>query len=234
MAAAWLKNKLSESIEHWKSLWIDPFKDKKQEEDAANKDILLDEVISRLGFGKFQIKLLFIVSIIWVADAMEMMMIAFISPALACEFNLTDSSKAVLTTMIFVGMLFGAFAWGVFDDRFGRKKGNFGRKFLNMRPSSTSLNSCLYLLLHLLLHLPPLYNHISRLFCLNSLDILLRHRLSVRPELSHPLRFADVSWLRCCRFPCGNHNLFRVLAIKQALSIHHRDCGILGKRLGGG
>ena len=57
---ACLKNKLSESIEHWKSLWVDPYKDKKQEEDAANQDILLDEVISRLGFGKFQIKLLFI------------------------------------------------------------------------------------------------------------------------------------------------------------------------------
>ena len=121
--AAWLKNKLTESIDHWKSLWADPWKDKEQDEDAANKDILLDECISRLGFGKFQVKLLFIVSIIWIADAMEMMMIGFITPALACEFNLTNSSKAVLTTMIFLGMLFGAFAWGIFDDRFGRKKG---------------------------------------------------------------------------------------------------------------
>ena len=120
---ACLLTKLKESIDHFKSLWVDKYKDQKQDEDAANRDILLDEVIDRLGFGKFQIKLLFIVSIIWVADAMEMMMIAFISPALACEFNLTDSSKAMLTTMIFVGMLFGAFAWGIFDDKYGRKKG---------------------------------------------------------------------------------------------------------------
>lgn len=119
------RQRLKESLEYWKSVWIDPWKDKPQDEDAAHRDISLDECISRLGFGKFQIKLLFVVSIIWVADAMEMMMIGFISPAVACEFNLTDASKAVLTTMVFVGMFFGAFAWGVFDDRFGRKKGYF-------------------------------------------------------------------------------------------------------------
>ena len=119
----YFSQKLRESIDHWNQLWADPWKGKKQDEDAAKKDILLDEVISRIGFGKFQVKLLFIVSIIWIADAMEMMMISFISPALACEFDLNDGAKAVLTTMVFFGMLFGAFAWGVFDDRYGRKKG---------------------------------------------------------------------------------------------------------------
>ena len=123
MAAAHCSKKLKKAIDYWKSVWIDPWKDKPQDEDAANKDILLDECINRLGFGKFQIKLLFIVSIIWVADAMEMMMIGFISPAVACTFKLTDASKAMLTTMVFVGMFFGAIAWGIFDDRFGRKKG---------------------------------------------------------------------------------------------------------------
>ena len=123
MAHAWCSKKLRDSIDHGKQLCADPWKDKKQDEDAADKDILLDEVISRIGVGKFQIKLLFIVSIIWVADALEMMMISFISPALACDFDLTDSSKAALTTMIFIGMFFGAFAWGIFDDRYGRKKG---------------------------------------------------------------------------------------------------------------
>ena len=117
------KDKLKASLDHWKSLWVDPYKDKEQDEGAENKDILLDEVISRIGVGRFQVKLLFIVSLIWVADAMEVMMIAFISPALACEFNLTDSSKAALTAMVFFGMLLGAFAWGIVDDRYGRKKG---------------------------------------------------------------------------------------------------------------
>ena len=123
MAGVWCSKKLGEFIDQWNTLWFDPWKDKEQDKDAADKDILLDEVISRIGFGKFQIKLLFIVSIIWVADALEMMMISFISPALACDFDLTNSSKALLTTMIFVGMFFGAFAWGIFNDRFGRKKG---------------------------------------------------------------------------------------------------------------
>ena len=123
MAHTWCSQKLRESIDHGKQLCADPWKDKKQDEDAADKDILLDEVISRIGVGKFQIKLLFTVGIFVAADALEMMMISFISPALACDFNLTDSSKAVLTTLVFIGMFFGAFAWGIFDDRYGRKKG---------------------------------------------------------------------------------------------------------------
>ena len=120
-AAAKCPNKLRGALEYWKSVWIDPWKDKPQDEDAANKDILLDECINRLGFGKFQIKLLFIVSLIWVADAMEMMMIGFISPAVACTFNLTDASKSMLTTMVFVGMFFGAFALCLTTDMEGKK-----------------------------------------------------------------------------------------------------------------
>ena len=123
MAHAWCSKKLRESIDHGKQLCADPWKDKQQDEDAADKDILLDEVISRIGVGKFQIKLLFIVGTFVVADALEVMMISFISPALACDFNLTDSSKAVLTTMVFIGMFFGGFAWGIYEDRYGRKKG---------------------------------------------------------------------------------------------------------------
>ena len=109
---------------------IDQRNDKKQNEDTADKaslpddadkDILLDEVINRIGVGKFQVKLLFIVGIIWIADAMEIMMLAFISPALACDFNLDNRSEALLTIVVFVGMFFGSFAWGIFDDRCGRK-----------------------------------------------------------------------------------------------------------------
>ena len=101
---------------------MDHSRNKRQNEDDAEKEITLDECVTQLGFGKFQVKLFLVLSVLWVADAMEIMMIGFISPALACEFNLTDSAKAVLTTMVFMGMLFGAFAWGIIADRYGRKK----------------------------------------------------------------------------------------------------------------
>ena len=104
---------------------MDHSRNKRQNEDDAEKEITLDECVTQLGFGKFQVKLFLVLSVLWVADAMEIMMIGFISPALACEFNLTDSAKAVLTTMVFMGMFLGAFFWGIVADRYGRKKGQF-------------------------------------------------------------------------------------------------------------
>ena len=92
-------------------------------EDTEENDIRLSECINQLGFGKFQFKVYCITSVIWLADAMEIMMIASITPSLKCAFGLTDSAKALLSTVVFVGMLFGAFVWGIFADRYGRKKG---------------------------------------------------------------------------------------------------------------
>jgi hypothetical protein len=40
-----------------------------------------EEAIEYLGFGKFQWGMLFYVGLIWFADAMELMMLSFIGPA---------------------------------------------------------------------------------------------------------------------------------------------------------
>ena len=126
--AAWLA-KLKAFGDDFKNICVDEYKDKPQSDGAEGKDIELNEVMGRIGFGKFQIKLLFVVSVIWIADAMEIMMISFITPAVSCEFELTSASKATLTMVVGIGMLIGAFSWGLFDDRFGRKKGSW-TKFL--------------------------------------------------------------------------------------------------------
>jgi MFS family permease len=87
----------------------------------AHNEITVDELTEGLGFGCFQIGLLFIVSVIWLADAMEMILISFISPPLQCYFGLTDAEKALITSVVFVGMFIGGGVWGLFQDRFGRK-----------------------------------------------------------------------------------------------------------------
>lgn len=90
---------------------------------SSSTGYTLEEAIEKIGFGCFQIKLLFIVSAIWMADAMEMMLLTFLSPAVKCEWDLTQSEEATITTVVFVGMGVGSFFWGRVQDQYGRRRG---------------------------------------------------------------------------------------------------------------
>ena len=59
------------------------------------------------------------------ADAMEMMLLSFLGPAVACEWGLTPAEEAALSTSVFVGMAFGGFLWGAASDAFGRRAAFF-------------------------------------------------------------------------------------------------------------
>jgi len=62
-----------------------------------------------------------LVASIWMADAMEMMLLSFLAPAVACEWQLSNSEKAWGPQAVFLGMMLGAPFWGWFEDRFGRR-----------------------------------------------------------------------------------------------------------------
>ena len=83
------------------------------------------------------------------ADAMEMMLLSFLGPAVACEWGLTPAEEAALSTSVFVGMAFGGFLWGAASDAFGRRAAffipslvtfvagvNFGITMVALMPSS--------------------------------------------------------------------------------------------------
>ncbi|GAB1602604.1 synaptic vesicle 2-related protein-like, partial [Argonauta hians] len=81
----------------------------------------LQEAIDRIGFGKFQIKLSILTGFAWMSDAMEMMILSILSPALHCAWGLTGIKQALLTTMVFCGMMASSSLWGSFCDKYGRK-----------------------------------------------------------------------------------------------------------------
>ena len=54
---------------------------------------------------------------------MEMMLLSFLVPALTDEWNLNYLESSLIGSMVFVGMMFGAYFWGVVSDRFGRRLG---------------------------------------------------------------------------------------------------------------
>ncbi|CAH3108089.1 unnamed protein product [Pocillopora meandrina] len=81
----------------------------------------LSEAVEKIGFGKFQIKMLLIVGFFTIADALEMMLLSILGPTIRCIWHLPAWKEAMVTTVVFVGMMFGSSFWGWLADRYGRK-----------------------------------------------------------------------------------------------------------------
>jgi putative MFS transporter len=83
----------------------------------------IQEAIDRIGFGRFQRRLLLVCGLTWAADAAEVLLIAFALPAVIQEFGLSTFEAGMVVTATFVGMLLGAWFWGSISDRIGRRSG---------------------------------------------------------------------------------------------------------------
>jgi putative MFS transporter len=83
----------------------------------------IEDAIEEIGVGRFQYKLLLICGAGWAADAMEVIIIAFVIPAVIREWSLSAGQAGFIGTAIFIGMLVGAWFWGTITDYVGRKLG---------------------------------------------------------------------------------------------------------------
>ncbi|KAK2504190.1 hypothetical protein MC885_016376, partial [Smutsia gigantea] len=77
---------------------------------------MVEDAVEAIGFGKFQWKLS-------MADAMEMMILSILAPQLHCEWRLPSWQVALLTSVVFVGMMSSSTLWGNISDQYGRKTG---------------------------------------------------------------------------------------------------------------
>ena len=82
-----------------------------------------ERALEKVGYGRFQRRLLWICGFGWAADAMEVLLVSFALPAMSVEWGLSAIQKGLLGTAIFVGMFAGAIFWGGLSDRIGRKAG---------------------------------------------------------------------------------------------------------------
>ena len=80
-------------------------------------EFTVDEAIEAIGFGMFQLRLTVFAALVWVSDAMEMMMLAVLAPAVQCLWSLSTYQEAMITTVVFVGMMIGSSPYGVICDR---------------------------------------------------------------------------------------------------------------------
>lgn len=63
----------------------------------------VDEAVEYLGFGRFQLTLSFLVGLAWMSDAMELMVLSILAPALHCEWGISTVEQAMITTCVFSG-----------------------------------------------------------------------------------------------------------------------------------
>ncbi|NXS78315.1 SVOP protein, partial [Erpornis zantholeuca] len=83
---------------------------------------MVEDAVEAIGFGKFQWKLSVITGLAW-ANAMEMMILSILAPQLHCEWRLPSWQVALLTSVVFVGMMSSSTLWGNISDQYGRKTG---------------------------------------------------------------------------------------------------------------
>ena len=88
------------------------------------------EAIDASGFGRFQLMMLLFTGLAWMGDAMEMMLLSFLGPSVRCEWGVSPTQEGRLTSVVFVGMLFGAPTWGVVADARGRRVAFFATTIL--------------------------------------------------------------------------------------------------------
>lgn len=81
----------------------------------------LDEALDTIGFGKYQVLVLAYGGLGWIAESMEVMILSFVGSAVQSEWGLSPGEKSLISTVVFAGMLVGAFSWGLVSDAYGRK-----------------------------------------------------------------------------------------------------------------
>ncbi|XP_031425904.1 synaptic vesicle 2-related protein isoform X1 [Clupea harengus] len=84
---------------------------------------MVEDAVEAIGFGTFQLKLSILTGLSWMADAMEMMILSILAPQLHCEWRLPSWEVALLTSVVFIGMMISSSLWGNISDKYGRKTG---------------------------------------------------------------------------------------------------------------
>ncbi|XP_011018199.1 PREDICTED: organic cation/carnitine transporter 7-like [Populus euphratica] len=61
----------------------------------------------------------------WIAEAMELMILSLVGPVVKSQWDLSPGQESLLSTVVFAGMLVGAFSWGLVSDYYGRRQAIF-------------------------------------------------------------------------------------------------------------
>ncbi|CAL8323403.1 unnamed protein product [Lota lota] len=98
----------------------DPADDKSAKNEGATYTV--EEAVETIGFGRFHVMLFLIMGSASIVEAMEIMLLAVVSPEIRCEWRLQDWQVALVSTMVFLGFMLCGVLSGYVADRYGRWK----------------------------------------------------------------------------------------------------------------
>jgi putative MFS transporter len=87
--------------------------------------VSVDDLVDKLGWGKYQNRLMFQCGVFWSADAVEVMVMSIALHSIKEQWKLSDSDASFIPLVTFAGLLLGAPTWGIISDRRGRRFGYF-------------------------------------------------------------------------------------------------------------
>lgn len=82
-------------------------------------------------YGKFHYFLLTVCGFVSTSEEMDVISMSFILPSAQCDLKLDTQAKGWLNSIIFIGMMAGAYAWGSVADALGRRKVLIAISFMN-------------------------------------------------------------------------------------------------------
>ena len=89
--------------------------------DTTALTLTIDEAIDKVGFGTFQRILFWTIGIFSSADAVEILLLSYLSIVLQVDWHLTNTERAFIVSSVFFGSLVGAIVLGKVGDIFGRR-----------------------------------------------------------------------------------------------------------------
>ncbi|CAH1153588.1 unnamed protein product [Phaedon cochleariae] len=90
-----------------------------------------EKAIELTRYGKFHFLLLAVCGFVSTSEEMDVISMSFILPSAQCDLNLNTKTKGWLNSIIFIGMMAGAYVWGSVADFLGRKKVLIVSSFMN-------------------------------------------------------------------------------------------------------
>lgn len=90
-----------------------------------------ETAIELTGYGKFHYYLLAICGLVSTSEEMDVISMSFILPSAQCDLDLNTQTKGWLNSIIFIGMMVGAYVWGSIADTMGRRRVLIVISFMN-------------------------------------------------------------------------------------------------------